>query len=204
VSQQISERRQQITIVWQSRPVLGKVLILIRWTIIIPVLLVVTLPILLTLAFIVLPLFPIYRWVSMLITDEFNAGDMKVPTFYSPELNEREELAIFFLLSFTGVVFGGIHCAGWFFIFPSNDEAILWRVCSAVLTSVAFLLPPLALSIGVTLGGFQWLVAVVAMLGFIVYILSRLLLLVEAFVSLRNLTPGMLTLVKWTSFIPHI
>ena len=38
----------------------------------------------------------------------------------------------------------------------------------------------------------------------LLYVVSRLLLLVEAFISLRQLTPGMLALVKWTSFIPHI
>ena len=33
------------------------------------------------------------------------------------------------------------YTAGWYFNFPSSDEAILWRVCSAVLTGIAFLLP---------------------------------------------------------------
>ena len=46
--------------------------------------------------------------------------------------------------------------------------------------------------------------AVVSTIMLLVYVVSRLLLLVEAFVSLRHLTPGMLALVKWTSFIPHI
>jgi hypothetical protein len=36
-----------------------------------------------------------------------------------------------------------------------------------------------------------------------IYVLSRLLLLVEAFISLRHFA-GMFAIVKWTSFIPHI
>ena len=31
-----------------------------------------------------------------------------------------------------GVVFRGIHCVGWFFNSPSGDEALLWRVSSAI------------------------------------------------------------------------
>ena len=49
---------------------------------------------------------------------------------------------MYLLISVVGVVFGGIHCAGWLFNFPSYDEAMLWRVSSAVLTTgIALLLP---------------------------------------------------------------
>ena len=203
-------RRRQITIVWQSFSILGKVPILITSVIMIPIvitLLALALPILLLSTFIVLFLFLLLRWTSILITFDFNTGDMKVPTFYSSfKPNEEEKVGMFFVMSVTGAVFGGIHCAGWFFTFPSSDEATLWRVCSAVLTSIAFFFP-LLLSLGAAASGrIQILtgVAIVIVLAFNAYVLSRLLLLVEAFISLRHLTPGMLALVKWTSFIPHI
>lgn len=197
---------RHIPIVWQSSlPFIGKVLTLIFWTMMISVALLAIL-ILFPCAFIVLFLFPVFRWISILITNDFNTGDMKVPTFYAsvPSENEEYEPAMFLLMSVTGVVFGGIHCAGWFFDFPSTDETILWRVCSVILTGNALFLPPLLLFIGITSGGFQLLFGVAAILGFIAYVLSRLLLLVESFISLRHLTPGMLASVKWTTFIPHI
>jgi len=101
-----------------------------------------------------------------------------------------------------GIVFGGIHCIGWFFNFPSSDEAILWRVSSVVLTGIAFLLPLILFCLMETLNRrFSVIVGIIILL---VYIVSRLLLLVEAFISLRHLTPGMFALVEWTSFIPHI
>ena len=105
-----------------------------------------------------------------------------------------------------GVVFGGIHCVGWFFNFPSSDEAMLWRVSSAVLTGTAFLLPLLIFLFATISNIHRWNQFTVAIFTIIleVYVLSRLLLLVEAFISLRHLTPGMLALVKWISFIPHI
>ena len=82
---------------------------------------------------------------------------------------------------------------------------MVWRVSSAVLTSIVFLLPLFYYLFRKALpDGFELLGVVVAVSGTIVYVVSRLLLLVEAFISLRHLTPGMLALVKWTSFIPHI
>ena len=63
----------------------------------------------------------------MAMTDDshFNVGDMKVPIFYS---SVGEMIAYILLMPLVGVVFGGIHCIGWFFNFPSSDEATLWRV----------------------------------------------------------------------------
>ena len=174
----------------------------------IPFLFALTFSILLILVFVIPGLFLFVRWLSIVLAmNETNIGDMKVPTFYSPRKIGNEVVYVF-SMSVIGVVFGGIHCAGWFFNFPSNDEAMLWRVSSAVLTGVVFLLP-LFIYLLVTVeevlpDSFRWLGLVIAISATVVYVVSRLLLLVEAFISLRHLTPGMLALVKWTSFIPHI
>ena len=205
VSRIFSERRRQITIIWQSLPILSKVLILIRWSIMIPFILV------LTLVFVIPALFLCVRWFSIIGTDDsfFNDGDMKIPTFYSTE-NEGDEIAFVLCMPVVGVVFGGIHCVGWFFNFSSSVEAMLWRVSSAVLTGIAFLLPIILVFVGFF---FENIISVRNRVGFLigffsiilqVYVVSRLILLVEAFISLRHLTQGMLALVKWTSFIPHI
>ena len=202
----ISERHRQITIIWQSLPILSKVLALICWTIIIPFLFALTCFILLTLLFVIPALFLISRYPSILATTDVRTGDMKVPTFYSARKFE-DDVAYIFFMSVAGVIFGGIHCAGWFSNFPSSDEAMLWRVSSAVLTGTAFLLP---LHVWLYISSsFPWqdsddLFILVSAIILLVYVVSRLLLLVEAFISLRHLTPGMLALVKWTSFIPHI
>ena len=210
VSRIISERRRHVTIIWQSLPILSKVLLLIRWTIMVPFIFALTFSILLTLLFVIPALFLFLRWMSIVASFDFETGDMKVPTFYSANKGEDDEAYIFFM-SVAGVVFGGIHCAGWFFIFPSNDEAILWRVSSAGLTGTAFLLPLLVYLLAklddLSLpDSFLWvyLFLPVSAILLLVYVVSRLLLLVEAFISLRHLTAGMLGLVKWTSFIPHI
>ena len=209
VSRIFSERRRQITIIWQSLPILSKVLTLIRWSITIPFVLVLTFSILLTLIFIIPALILCVRWFSIVVTDDFNVGDMKVPTFYSTE-NEGDEIAFVLCMPVVGVIFGAIHCVGWFFNFPSSVEAMLWRVSSAVLTGIAFLLPIILAFVGFfsenIINGRNRLGFLIAFFSITLqaYVVSRLILLVEAFISLRHLTPGMLALVKWTSFIPHI
>ena len=169
-----------------------------------PFLLALSLAILLPLFFLILGLSLFNRWNDILGTDHFNAGDMKVPTFYSIE-NDGDALGIMFFFPVVGVIFGGIHCVGWFFDFPSSVEAMLWRVSSAVLTGTAVLLPLIAFILWKILkGGNKLFLILVLTTIFLVYVVARLLLLVEAFISLRHLTPGMLALVNWTAFIPHI
>ena len=117
-------------------------MILIRWTIMIPYIF--TFSVLFTMVLVIPSLFLIFRWFSILATDKyFKIISMKVPTFY-PGRQGRNEVVNIFFMSIVGVVYRGIHCAGWFFTFPSSDEAMLWRVSSAVFTCIAFLLPPLA------------------------------------------------------------
>ena len=176
----------------------------------VPFLFALTFSILLTLLFVIPALFLYFRWTSIVANFDPKTGDMKVPTFYSLSNNEDDLLA-YFVVPVVGVVFGGIHCAGWFFNFPSGDEAMLWRVSSAVLTGTAFLLPLLGylfaqLHDSSLADSFPWKAFATPFFTiiFLVYVVSRFLLLVEAFISLRHLTPGMLALVKWTSFIPHI
>jgi hypothetical protein len=189
-------------------------------TIIIPLIFALVFPVILILVFVIAGYFLIYRWLSILASDDedFNTGDMKVPTFYSSHSVDEDLTAYFIMMSVVGIVFGGIHCIGWFFNFPSSDEAMLWRVSSAVLTGIAalstgilVLIPFLVKIIPDNLWCYDFLPSihpVIILLSliimFLAYVVSRLLLLVEAFISLRHLTPGMFALVKWTSFIPHI
>ena len=144
---------------------------------------------------------------------DIGVGGMKIPTFYATESESEisgDAAPRVLCMSLVGGVFGGIHCVGWFFNFPSSAEAMLWRVSSAVLTGMAFLLPILFIFVAFLsqfinndslLTYFAYAFFTIMIL---VYVVSRLLLLVEAFISLRHLTPGMLALVTWTSFIPHV
>ena len=197
----ITKGRQQITVL-QSLPILSKVLILILGTIMIPVILALTLSILLALVFAIPGIFMCIRWLAMIDVESLRADDMKIPTFYAdPEAGEGVFLVC---LPVVGAVFGGIHCVGWFFNFPSSAEAMLWRVSSAVLTGIAFLSPIIIFFLAYLSTVQEYFSVALSTIFILVYVVSRLLLVVEAFISLRHLTPGMLALVKWTSFLPHI
>ena len=133
----------------------------------------------------------------MLMTYKVEKGDMKVPTFYAIDnYGGAALLSGFFFLPVVGVIFGGIHCAGWNFNFPSNNEATLWRVSSALITSIPFLLFFIVYVIWHILDKLNTdtlenpYVLFVFVILLQAYVVSRLLLLVEALISLRHLTPG--------------
>ena len=69
VSRIISERRRQITTIWQSRPFLSKILILIRWTIMFPFILALIFSTLFTLVLVLLGLFLFTGWLSIFGTN---------------------------------------------------------------------------------------------------------------------------------------
>ena len=155
-----------------------------------------------------------FFWRLRKIIDGFNSElqDVSVPSFWTSDQTIVEfGLRASYASLVIAIPFGVIHCAGWFFIFPSPAELILWRVCSAILVGAP------ALMLYVT-GVIHFLVTEDVMRGsdiplgievagfivFLVYIIARLLILGETFCSLRNLPPGAYELVEWTTFIPHI
>ena len=171
----------------------------------IPFTLALTLSILLALVFAIPGIFMCIRWLAMIGVPDSRAGDiLKIPTFYAEWEGAGEGVAFLICMPVVGGVFGGIHCVGWFFDFPSSAEAMLWRVSSAVLTGIAFLTPIIATFLAYLSDIQEYFSVAVSVIFILVYVVSRLLLIVEAFISLRHLTPGMLALVKWTSFLPHI
>ena len=72
------------------------------------------------------------------IADRLTIGDMKVPTFYSTGIDNdmMDPLGFFIFFPVVGIIFGGIHCAGWFFDFPSSDEAMLWRMLLVLVLTI--------------------------------------------------------------------
>jgi hypothetical protein len=106
-------------------------------------------------------------------------------------------------------IFGGIHCVGWSFEFPSHTEQLLWRIASIAITSAPLLIFTLPLVVyldkqSVVPG---WVLAVLVTVGLpsvLVYVIGRFVLLALPFMSLRSLPPLAYQTVHWTTFIPHI
>lgn len=118
----------------------------------------------------------------------------------------------------TGAVFGAIHCLGWN-VFPRHTEQVLWRVasigatCSPLMTFFAFALPAfwgilLMTRDRFTCGWIDIVIGAVAAffrrLGEVLYICSRVTMLVLVFMNLRSLPPGAYDTVAWIKHIPHM
>jgi hypothetical protein len=135
----------------------------------------------------------------------------EVPTFWAGKPTKVQVLQADIMTLVVGMLFGGVHCVAWnFHTFPSRRQLVLWRVSSVVITVVpAYLLLLLMLTACSTRKmwksfGFGFIIAVLASLGFVLYIAARAVTLVLAFTSLRSLPPGAYEAVRWTTLIPHI
>ncbi|KAH9957227.1 hypothetical protein BC827DRAFT_1138343 [Russula dissimulans] len=147
---------------------------------------------------------------------DLNPSEKRVDTFY-PRWHDQSQTHIFMWPSFFVIVgiaiigiasaFGGIHCIGWSFTFPSNTERTLWRVASISITSIPIVLSLFfVLPLGDSFRGLvpKWIFRNFNRLQLFVYVLSRLVLLILAFLTLRLLPPAAYHTVRWTSFIPHL
>ncbi|KAF9471913.1 hypothetical protein BDN70DRAFT_845003, partial [Pholiota conissans] len=153
--------------------------------------------------------------MSMLFeTPEIKHDAKKIPTFYAKSTGDyAQHMLILVGVGAIGGFFGGIHCIGWNYFFLSHAEVIIWRVSSILITAVPGIMAiaAIALYIGATQPAFcnigefvGGLLLIVAAAGTIPYLVARILLLVEAFISLRDLPPTALLAVRWTSFLPHV
>ncbi|KAI9507069.1 hypothetical protein F5148DRAFT_999850 [Russula earlei] len=126
----------------------------------------------------------------------------RVTTFYSgAEDTGRDDSIAMTVVLATALAFGGIHCTGWSFTFPSSAERTLWRVASVSITTTPALIP---IAFAGEALGCDILGPMIGFLTISFYILSRLMLLLLPFLSLRSLPPAAYHVVHWTSLIPHV
>lgn len=97
---------------------------------------------------------------------------------------------------FGGVVFGGLHCLAWNSRFPTPTEALIWRICAVLTTTVPIIstIPMFLVEKGspLTKTAGRRLTAGITVVIFLLipYVLARLFLLVEMFRSLLYLPPA--------------
>jgi len=148
----------------------------------------------------------------------FPPDDTRVPTFYVPKHENSRWLQIALLLSLSAA-FGGIHCSGWDYLFPSSTEQILWRVASlavTILPTIAFPLgqivlypppfqPPSAnLTANQSYKPLRLFGGVVVILLAFGYAAARVMLLGLALSLLRHLPQTAFVDINWTVFYPHM
>jgi hypothetical protein len=135
----------------------------------------------------------------------------RVTTFYPNGWDGSWMHILFAMVPVTAIAsaFGGVHCIGWSFIFPSSLEQTLWRLASISITVVPIMIPSLEYAIDRLPDEyfdehevFRFFITWILPLLF--YIFGRFVLLVLPFLCLRSLQPAAYHIVHWTSLIPHV
>lgn len=106
-------------------------------------------------------------------------------------------LKVTLFLSFVSLVYSGIHLSAWNSHFPTTIEQKMWRGASCVLLIIAVL-------------AIFWILIhdikddVIFLLLQAIYIIARIILLVEVFLSFRSLPLGAYSTPSWIGYFPHI
>lgn len=138
---------------------------------------------------------------------EMPANRPRVPRFSAGDPSEPQIDQADVVTSIITILFGAIHCCAWSFEFPSDTERLLWRITSLIITvSPVFWA---ALFGTFLLNGddenlFTSILTIFTLIAVPLYLLSRTVLLVIAFLGLRSLPPAAYQTVYWTTFIPHV
>jgi len=84
-----------------------------------------------------------------------------------------------------GVIFGGLHCIGWYFMYPTQSEQTLG-------------------SCQIFEGRTLLILDLIMTILLFVYVLARLSLIAQALALLRNQPSSALVAVDWTKYVPHL
>lgn len=143
----------------------------------------------------------------------------RIPNDYSPPPPTGKEAFFVWVVS---VVHAGIHLIGWGFDFPTYTEALIWRVSSLILlvmmvggaVPVISTRPWFDFSFNllwiwvIDARKSTWirrnLIAYIVNFAYFIYIVARLLIFVEIFLSFRSLPDSAYEDINWTGFLPHL
>jgi len=185
----------------------------IGWLFVIPTLFV----FLLVTTIILFPFFTLLFLVSFIFsavfgiitTNTVTPDSLHVPSFYSPttKSDKYSRMVVFALF---GVIFGGLHCIGWDFTYPTAFEQYLWRASSLAITVIPLIVAPIDYFLeNYKLNkGFLKIIRltldlIMTILLFI-YVPARLTLIGQAFALLRKQPQGAFLAVDWNQYIPHL
>ena len=145
--------------------------------------------------------------LDVMSSGSFPVDATHVSTFYHPRLRDKHYWDVFLLFSLASI-FGGIHCAGWNFLFPSHAQLMLWRVASLAVTILPLLAIPIGLLVGIIFlicfrDDNDFVTSFACAVIVLMYAIARLVLLGQAIALLRHLPPSALTAIDWAQFYPH-
>jgi len=185
----------------------------IGWLFVIPTLFV----FLLVTTILLLPFFTLLFLVSFIFTAVFGIittstvthNSFHVPSFYSPT-TKSDKYSRMVVFAFFGIIFGGLHCIGWNFTYPTAFEQHLWRASSLAISIIPLVVAPIDYILEnykLDKGFFKvvrlTLDLIMTILLFI-YVPARLTLIGQAFALLRKQPQDAFLAVDWNQYIPHL
>lgn len=134
--------------------------------------------------------------VADMISDSSSDSDECEHIFYSSGSDGQPAFCTLII----GTLFGGLHLIPLrSSSFPSSSEKLLWKLSAIWITSM----PSLFVAVGVLSAVFE-VSLLVLFWGFVgLYFIARLMLVVLAFTTLREIPFDALRNVAWTTFLPH-
>lgn len=119
--------------------------------------------------------------------------------------------------------YGAAHTTAWKFVFPTDVERLLWRIaCIDTIAGVISLLAFFSIAVFYHEHGhtvlfksfftrepgimslIYRLIILIGIVNFPFWILSRIYIIIETFISLRRVQLGVYQTVEWTEYIPHL
>ena len=173
----------------------------------------------------------LYNILTTIInTAEFESSTAThVPTYYAPNVGSEIDILFAFVLPVIATLFGGLHCFGWSFAFPTLIEKWFWRIGSLVMTVVPSILFFVLICVSIVSFFFAYVYGIelveegdtslepenmnimvatsmefLTVFGLIAYMLARTSLLVQAVVLLREQPESAFYVVDWTRYLPHV
>jgi len=191
----------------------GLIGLFVGWLFVIPTLFV----FLLVTTILLLPFFTLLFLISFIFTAVFGIittstvtpNSLHVPSFYAPttKSDKYSRMVVFALF---GVIFGGLHCIGWNFTYPTAFEQRLWRASSLAITVIPLIVAPIdyILENYKLDKGFLKVVRltldVIMTILFFIYVPARLTLIGQAFALLRKQPQDAFLAVDWNQYIPQL
>jgi len=185
----------------------------VGWVLVLPTLF----TFLLVTTILLLPFFISLSLISFIFTAVFGIitsstvipNSLHVPSFYSPTtMSDKYSRMVVFALF--GVIFGGLHCIGWNFTYPTALEQRLWRASSLAITVIPLIVAPIDYTLenyNLDKGFHKVLRLTLDLIMTILlftYVPARLTLIGQAFALLRKQPQDTFLAVDWNQYIPHL
>ncbi|KAG2367612.1 hypothetical protein BDR07DRAFT_1350801 [Suillus spraguei] len=118
--------------------------------------------------------------------------------------HDHNHVITLFVGCFSAIIYGLLHCLGWYCLFQGRTELMLWRIASIVTMAVSV---PLLLIFGWVIlmksDKDSWPVRFPVAIILFTCIIARITLIVLILLSFQSRYPGIYETIPWTTYLPH-